>query len=72
MPPEGIELLNMLFNLTDALLTRGSSEEDVGKIWGATGFGSWTRSGVTRTRSLLSTRSPTPSNPRISTSIEGP
>ena len=37
--PEGIELPNTLFNLTDALLGRGYSEEDIGKIWG----GNWLR-----------------------------
>ena len=32
--PEGIELPNTLFNLTDALLARGYQEEDIDKIWG--------------------------------------
>jgi len=37
--PEGIELPNTLFNLTDALLARGYTEQDIGKIWG----GNWLR-----------------------------
>ncbi|MGA9412304.1 MAG: membrane dipeptidase [Roseobacter sp.] len=37
--PEGIELPNTFFNLTDALLGRGYNEEDIGKIWG----GNWLR-----------------------------
>ena len=37
--PEGIELPNTLFNLTDALLARGYQEEDIDKIWG----GNWLR-----------------------------
>ena len=37
--PEGIDLPNTLFNLTDALLGRGYTEEDIGKIWG----GNWLR-----------------------------
>jgi len=37
--PRGVETPKTLFNLTDALLARGYSKEDIGKIWG----GNWVR-----------------------------
>ncbi|RXP60914.1 hypothetical protein EC396_04470 [Lutibacter sp. HS1-25] len=37
--PVGIELPNTLYHLTDALLYRGYTKEDIGKIWG----GNWLR-----------------------------
>ncbi len=37
--PEGIEMPNTLYNLTDGMLKRGYKEEDIAKIWG----GNWMR-----------------------------
>lgn len=37
--PQGIELPNTLYNLTDGLLKRGYSKEDIAKLWG----GNWLR-----------------------------